>query len=89
MGLFYKVSVVDDPFGPIFFGSKLLHFLQVLSAQFLRKFQSCHLRYVGERVIALGPYMRGRDKKCITTEQGMTMFFLKANIEYQSYIPIL
>ena len=68
MGLFYKVSVVDDPFGPIFFGSKLLHFVQVLSAQFLRKFQSCHLRYVGERVIALGPYMRGRDKKCVTTE---------------------
>ena len=77
------------PLDQLVFGSKLLHFVQVVSAQFLRKFQSCHLRYVGERIIALGPYMSGRDKKCVTTEQGRTMFLLKADIEYQSYIPIL
>ena len=53
MGLSYKVSALNDHFGPLFFRPKLVHSVEGVTAQFLRKFQSCHLRNQGERVIAL------------------------------------
>ena len=53
----YEVSVVDDPFGPIIFGPKLVHFVEVVRAQFLRKFPFCSVRYVGERAITLKRYL--------------------------------
>ena len=49
----YELSVVDDPFGPIFFGPKLVNFVEMVIAQFLRKFPFCSVRYVGERAMTL------------------------------------
>jgi hypothetical protein len=43
----------DDPLEQFSFRSKLVHFVEETRAQFLTKFQSCHLKYRGERVIAL------------------------------------
>ena len=55
MGVSYEVLVVNYPFGPIFFESTLVHFVEGVIAQFLRRFQSCVFLYMRERVITLEP----------------------------------
>ena len=55
MGVSYEVLVVNYPFGPTFFESTLVHFVEGVIAQFLRKFQSCVFLYMRERVITLEP----------------------------------